>query len=437
MGRTDTPDRRSGLTPADLRAEPQADPQFPAGPQGADGYRLAFADLHNHSLLSDGRGDPEQAFEQLRAAGLDVAALTDHASIPHDRLGELSLAQYPDRAALAVARTAPRSFDAEGWKRTGALADAHDVPGEFTALRGFEWTEPWLGHVNVWFSDQYLQVTTPGSLSGLQDWLQGTEPEALFGFNHPGREPGRLGDFALLGGTGLAERMVSLEAFNRSEDFLFAGHGTGLGSPLAACLNRGWRAALIGSSDEHGREYGLVGKGRTGLWVRELSRDGVREALVARRAFATREAELRLDATLDGVRMGGVLPPAAGRTGARGHGGAADHGDAHGGGQGGGVDGSRVLRRLAVDLHQPGRDGHPVELQLLASGEGSDVAVLALVPAQFGTVTRAEISLPEQVSWLLLRVADPARGYGGPTPHGHPASNWGLAYGSPWWAALP
>ena len=39
---------------------------------------LVVADLHNHSLNSDGRGDPERAFELMRAAGLDVAALTDH-----------------------------------------------------------------------------------------------------------------------------------------------------------------------------------------------------------------------------------------------------------------------------------------------------------------------------------------------------------------------
>src|SRR5450631_1470912 len=127
----------------------------------AQDLRLLFADLHNHTLNSDGRGDPERAFDQLRRAGLDVAALTDHASIPHQDLRGLSLRDYPDAVALAIGRLAPRSLDAAAWKRTAELADDHDVPGEFTALRGFEWTEPWLGHVNVWFSDGYIPVTTP------------------------------------------------------------------------------------------------------------------------------------------------------------------------------------------------------------------------------------------------------------------------------------
>ena len=38
------------------------------------GTTLLHADLHNHSLMSDGDGDPAAAFGSMRAAGLDVAA---------------------------------------------------------------------------------------------------------------------------------------------------------------------------------------------------------------------------------------------------------------------------------------------------------------------------------------------------------------------------
>src|SRR5687768_8192894 len=43
------------------------------------GTWLVHADLHNHTLFSDGDGDPAAAFASMRASGLDVAALTDHA----------------------------------------------------------------------------------------------------------------------------------------------------------------------------------------------------------------------------------------------------------------------------------------------------------------------------------------------------------------------
>ncbi len=38
---------------------------------------LVHADLHNHTMLSDGAGDPAEAFGSMRAAGLDVAAIRE------------------------------------------------------------------------------------------------------------------------------------------------------------------------------------------------------------------------------------------------------------------------------------------------------------------------------------------------------------------------
>lgn len=395
------------------RVDPARRSRLVTGPE--QDLRLLFADLHNHSLHSDGRGDPEDAFRQLRAAGLDVAALTDHASTPIDRLALLSLADYPHAEALAVGRLAPRSIDHAAWKRTADIADSHDVPGEFTALRGFEWTEPWLGHVNVWFSEDYLPVTTPGRLEGLQEFLADSEPDALFGYNHPGREPGRLGGFELPAGRpALTRRMVSLEIFNRIHDFLFEGYDRGRRSPLADCLDAGWRPGLIGSSDEHGRSYGLVGKGRTGLWAPAHSRQGVREALLSRRTYATREVGLRLDATLDGVPMGssadaGGASPASGPV------------------------------ELAVDCAGSPYLGRDAELQLLTgSHEAVDdggIRVVHRAPMVLGEVTRLTVTVPDDARWLVLRVADPAQPRGGPAPAEHPARGWALAYTSPWYLA--
>jgi hypothetical protein len=374
--------------------------------EGEQSLRLLFADLHNHSLLSDGRGDPDRAFHQLREAGLDVAALTDHASTPRDLVRSLSLADYPDHHALAIGRMVPRSIDETAWKRAAELADAHDVPGEFTALRGFEWTEPWLGHVNVWFSETFLPVTTPGRLEGLEDFLAEREPQALYGYNHPGRESGRLGGFAAPARhPGLSRRMVALEAFNRSYDFLFEGHQRGLRSPIADCLDAGWRPALIGCSDEHGRSYGLIGKGRTGLWAPAHDRAGVRAALESRRCYATREVGLKLDATLDDVPMGGALR--AGRT--------------------------AVLR---LDLAGSAYQGHAAVLQVLTGGHrpgSAGIEVVTRRPVRVGEPAEVTVEVPDDARWLIARVADERRRIGSPAPSGHPAACWALAYASPWY----
>lgn len=378
----------------------------------SSGTFLAFGDLHNHSLFSDGAGDPERAFAAMHAAGLDFAALTDHASIPRHEVHLLDPSDYPDTNAFAIAQLPPHSIDASAWARTAQLADEADDPGRFTAIRGFEWTEPWLGHACVWFSRSWLHVTTPGRVEGLHRWLVDEEPEALFGYNHPGREPGSFHDFALT--AAVAGRMVSLEAFNRFDDYLFESWHRGRPSPIAACLDAGWRPALVGVSDEHGRSYGVAGKGRTGLWIENLSREGIRRALLARAAFATRESGLLLDATLAGVRMGGSLP-LTGRS------------------------------DLLVDLEQCEvgaggvTRGRGVELQILVPGArvGEPPRLLARRRGVVGEVTRVEVDCSgvDRPRWLLLRVADPTRPNRAPGPSGHPGNSYALAYASPWYDA--
>jgi hypothetical protein len=273
----------------------------------------------------------------------------------------------------------------------------------FTALRGFEWTEPWLGHANVWFSEDFTTVTTPGRVDGLHDFLATPAARrALFGYNHPGREPGRFSGFVLA--PALVGRMVGLEMFNRTDDYLFEGWRAPGGSPLVACLDAGWRPGLVGVSDEHDGRFGLVGKGRTGIWATANTAAGVRAARAARAVFATREAGLRLDVRLGGQRMGGALP-----------------------------DGSV---ELAVDVDAgAAQTGRPVSVQLLTSGPGGVPRVLAERGTTLGAVLRTEVAVPPGTRWLVCRVADPGRRTGALGPPDHPARAHGLAYASPWYAA--
>lgn len=408
-----------------------------------DGTRLAAADLHNHTLLSDGTGEPEDAFASLRGAGLQVAALTDHAALGWgvfsrvDPCGPLRPTAHHGGCRAII------GLNDEGWVRTGALADAADTPGAFTALRGFEWSHPLLGHLNVWFTGTWTDALSttgigwdgiadearripglgpaldriltaiPGDpgMSPFYEWLlrpPGTDRtggglEGLAGFNHPGREPGWFDAFRY--DTRVADRIVSVEAFNKTDDYLFDDPTS---SALVACLNAGWRVGLTGVSDEHGNDWGRPrGKGRTGLWVRELSREGVRDALTARRFFATREHGLRLDAGVGGVRMGGTL--------------------AH----------RRGPVEVAVDLGHATWSGRTVQVQVLRPGE--------LVPrvVHVEDVTLAGDDAPparftvdldiDDGAWVVLRIADPLAVNDAPGPDGHPGNLRGLAYASPVW----
>jgi hypothetical protein len=342
------------------------------------GTLLVHADLHNHTILSDGDGDPELAFGSMRAAGLDVAALTDHTTL------------------FAIEGLSRRE-----WDRVGALADAADDPGTYTAIRGFEWSHPLLGHVNVWFTPSFTDLGGSSSMSRLFSWITGSGGVA--GFNHPGREILRFNDFAL--NAAAVAPMVSMEIFNRGDDYLFDGWSSGQTSPLNRCLNAGWRTGLTGVSDEHGTDWGFPeGKGRTGIWVTENTRANVQAAMRSRCFFATRVSGLRLDATANDVRMGGTIPVAAGDV------------------------------RFRVDLDRgPEWLGKPLRIQVLRPGSTAPT-VPDVVDTEAGRVT--EFTVPLNAAdgpWVVLRISDPAQANPSPGPAGHPCNDWGVAYTSPWW----
>ncbi|MGW2057718.1 CehA/McbA family metallohydrolase [Streptomyces sp. NPDC001840] len=344
------------------------------------GTRLVHADLHNHTLMSDGDGDPALAFASMRDAGLDVAALTDHATL----FGISGLSQSE-------------------WDRTRQLADAADDPGTYTAIRGFEWSNPFIGHTNVWFTEQFVDLGGAISMSALYNWLGSRDGVA--GFNHPGREAGRFDNFAYVAAA--REKMVSVEMFNRGDDYLFDGWADHGSSHLNACLNAGWRTGITGVSDHHGTEWGHPeGVGRAGLWVTENTRAGVLEALRARRFFASRYSGLRLDATANGVQMGGVLPLASGS------------GDV----------------RFAVDLDRgPEWAGKPLNVQVLRPGTDAPV-VADVIETTSGSLVEFTVPLGvEDGTWVVLRISDPSQPNGQPGPAGHPCNDLGVAYSSPWW----
>jgi len=425
------------------------------------GTRLVHADLHNHSLQSDAAGLPEEAYESMRAAGLDVAALTDHAVAAYSVPGDACALFPPPAPGRRNECRSLLGLDEAGFQNTRALADAGNTDGSFTAISGFEWTSPALGHMNVWFTSRWIDaLLTDGvtesqlrliglslralqgalaqlglsavqiaavvagvrasrdrGMASLYDWLVadpaaqgiGGGSDGIAGFNHPNREPLAFDNFAY--DDRVRERVVSMEIMNREEDYLFKEFARGFPSPLTSCLNAGWKVGLLGVTDEHGTAWGEPdGKGRAGLYVRELTRAGVREAMQARRFFATNLRGLRLDATADGVSMGGQLRHPRG--------------------------GAPV--QFVVDLDRGDAfAGTPVQVQVLRPGtdvpEVVHVEDVRMPGGRDKRLIRFSVRLnPADGDWVVLRVADPTRPNNQPGPVGHPCNNLALAYTSPW-----
>jgi hypothetical protein len=414
-----------------------------------DGTFVAHADLHNHSLHSDGDGDPALAFGLLRDAGLDVAALTDHSTLSWG----IPQNYCPDSDCQSLA-----GINDQTWAEAKVLSDAANAAGSFVALRGFEWSSPTIGHMNVWFSESWMDPlhtggggtgegaaqfahdeasfpaeqmavldeivraapTTGAGMALFYEWLAADPSRPIWGggadglaqFNHPGREPGRFSNFQTLPGIpDVRDRVVAIEMFNRREDYIYEGTEGIAQSPLNECLNAGWRVGISGVTDEHGTDWGTpLGKGRTGLWVAELSQAGVKEALANRRFFATRERGLRVDASANGTRMGGSLASVAGP----------------------------VTFVLDVD---GGTSWHGRELLVQVLRRGPKMpSVQATLPFTVPTPDEPVVSFsldvdPADGDWIVLRITDPAQPADGRADATWASFGNGVAYCSPFFLA--
>ena len=374
------------------------------------GSWLAHADLHNHTWLSDGAGDPRLAFGSMRAAGLDVAALTDHsrwASL------FLDLTKAPGWTGI----------DERAWRQTNALAEAANADGAFVALHGFEWSHAAYGHMNVWNSQRFTDpLRTAPTMGRFWRWLETRGDDGLAGFNHPGTGRLRFGGFGYR--PAMAHRLVSLEMFNKLEDYLLKDTDRGLrvaAQPvpqrrLAGRAARGDRRARPRLGPPRGQGPGRAVAARA-------DQGGVLEALAARRFFASRVKGLRLDAALTSLAGAGRVAGERARMGTA---------VAHPGGP----------VRIEVDLDRgEAWEGRRLGLQVLRPSErlpAQAAAVEVALPGPREPVVSLELDLdPADGDWVVLRVTDPAE-----PPDPRATGDWArqgraIAYASPFWLDRP
>ncbi|MDJ0869446.1 MAG: CehA/McbA family metallohydrolase, partial [Myxococcota bacterium] len=264
--------------------------------------RLLWGDLHGHSNLSDGTGTPEDYFRYARdVAALDVVALTDH-----DHIGFPALDRTPAH-----------------WERIRRAVEGFHEPGRFVALLGYEWTSWIHGHRHVLFfgdGGEVVSSADPRTESPLALWDALRGRPALTFAHHSAGGPIAT-NWAIPPDPELepVTEIVSVHGSSESIDTPNPVHRPVRGNFVREALARGYRLGFVGSGDGHDGHPGLTRLGRpatgglAGLWSESLTRDGAREALRARRVYATNGPRLLLRVTLDDAPMGALLPPAAER----------------------------------------------------------------------------------------------------------------------------
>ena len=401
---------------------------------------LVHSDLHNHSLMSgDALGDVHGALNAIKARGIDVACMTEHA------VSGLGHGQYDCPDWKMGGCRFVEGINANDWAAMAGVADEAYRPGTFVSFRGFEYSTPTVGHINVWFGQDFTDpahefaLATPRAVSEMwrvfpqtkpvadkfknapdtaligpfYEWLvskPGSFPfgggaDAIAAFNHPGYF-GNFQDYQFH--EQAVRQMVLMETFNpinSDPDYFWYGADSGLPNPFNAALNKGWRFGFHGVSDEHSGVYGQKGKGRGGLWVTSLTRAGVRRAMESKRTFATLEPGLRIDATANGVPMGSAVRPTSHPVKVLLD---IDRGS------------SWVGKRLLVEVVGPG-------------AEKAGPTLLDVIPIKVPSAHQPVVSfdVKPRGPWLFLRIIDPAR-------KNHPLakapfnSGGAFAYVSPW-----
>lgn len=253
-----------------------------------DGRVALRGDLHAHTAFSDGHGRPADAFDAARDAGLDFFAVTDHGewlAFPFPAHSECIDPREERFLAPSCAETSTPLPGQTEYDRTGQAASAATGDG-FVGLRGFEWSSPLEGHVNVLGTSLWTDSiqTGPAPMGPFYAWLAGQtqDPERVASFNHPGREPLVFDRFTHV--PPADTYLGTIEAFNRDDPYT---------EEVLDALDQGWHVGTIGVSDGHGPgDWTAPGQGHTVLLASEHSRAGILQALREHRTVATLGSDL-------------------------------------------------------------------------------------------------------------------------------------------------
>ena len=278
----------------------------------ADARRVRWGDLHGHSQLTDGTGTPDAFYTYAReVAMLDFCALTDH-----DHWGMRFVDQHE-----------------EIWEGLQRVTNAHDEPGVFVTIVGYEWTSWIHGHRHVLsFTDSAPMLSSLSEETDdpaeLWEALRGT-PSMTLAHHSAGGPIATNWDFAPDPVLEPITEVMSVHGSSEAMDSPSLIYSPLAGNFVRDVLDEGYEFGFIASGDSHDGHPGLphlspyysyrfatdtrpaqLGTGGlAAVFTEELSRGALLEAMRARATYATSGPRLLLDASLGEEPMGTRISP--------------------------------------------------------------------------------------------------------------------------------
>jgi cephalosporin-C deacetylase-like acetyl esterase len=302
-----------------------------AGEPGVFNYQLGA--VHEHSSYSDGDPDsiPADYFAAGKNAGLDFMMSSEHSDNEKLQITTCGAAGDPSDYAEAIASgnldgvqallSCVKLLENDHYVKWAATlqqaqqaTDSEEIDGQlsysgYTAMRGFEWTNDYYNHLNVYLSTNLVNTKIDGSyldLGRFWDWLklpiaEGGGADALVTFNHPGGTP-KLSPFDGFGphggyidtigsNFGRGGNWNDLAYVDEEIDQRVFGMEVNGGDDIdwfIKALQRGWHVSPVAHEDIHDKTWAQARYGKTVVLTKGNSPADYYAALANRRTLAVR-----------------------------------------------------------------------------------------------------------------------------------------------------
>ncbi|MGF3056773.1 DUF3604 domain-containing protein [Microbacterium sp. YY-01] len=272
------------------------------------GLTAYAGDLHNHCGISYGHGSIEEAYANAKQQ-LDFATVTGHAAW-HDIPREP--AHVYDYHLEGFARLASQ------WDHVQQVTENAHVDGEFVTFLSFEWHSLTYGDHCVYFraGQAPLDISQAQSLEELREKLREFQKQGIPAFVLPHHIGYKNGWRGINWDTYTEElspvvEIVSMHGSGENEPgprpYLHTMGPRDGASTAQSGLARGNTFGFIGSTDHHSAHPGSYGYGKAMVWADSLTREGIWDAIAARRTYAVTGDRIMLATSVNGAPMGSVI----------------------------------------------------------------------------------------------------------------------------------
>ncbi|HEX2541658.1 MAG TPA: hypothetical protein VHM00_11325 [Caldimonas sp.] len=265
-------------------------------------YRILYGDIHNHNAHGYGVGSIERSLEIARSH-LDFFAFTGHSGW-HDM--PAMEGQRERHWTLGFQRLK------DTWPRVQQVIADGNRDAEFCAFLGFEWHSSRWGDQCVVFPGDHRPLFHTDDPQRLRRFC--VEERALMIPHHLAYPSGSRGvNWEAFDEECTPVVEIYSEHGNGEEDrgpFTYFSHSMGgrqTSNTARAGLQAGLRFGFVGSSDDHAGFPGAYGEGLMAALVEDFSREGIFDAIRARRTYALTGDRIEVDFAVDGAPMGATI----------------------------------------------------------------------------------------------------------------------------------